>query len=74
MKTKIETFNPSLTRHFAIALRAFNAAQAFGAPLMRTVTNELNDYGIEITERAYWDFQHEVYSKQCLLQKGLSND
>ncbi len=63
MKKQLETFNPDITRHFAIAKRAFDCAMSFGTGLLSGISNELNDYGIKIQERECLNLIEELTIK-----------
>lgn len=63
MKKSLETFNPDLTRHFAIAKRAYDCGMAFGTELMTSISNELEDYSIKINEEQCLDLIEELFIK-----------
>lgn len=58
-----ETFDPGITRHFAIAKRAYDCGIIFGLGLTSVITEELQDYGIKIEERACLNIIEELFNK-----------
>jgi len=63
MKKHLEPFNADITRHFAIAKRAYDCGMTFGTELMTHISNELADYGIKIQERDCLNIIEELFNK-----------
>jgi len=63
MKEQLENYNSDITRHFAIAKRAYDCGMTFGTELMSSISSELKDYRIKINEEQCLDLIEELFIK-----------